>query len=319
MDAGLTAVGVIAPLVNVKYLPFHLRLCPTFDQLPNGRVAPNLAKRGIAGKRVLRSDVALTLFNMEHPVIGGYAPERVALRRAISLGVDLENEIRLARRGMAIPAQSPTMPHTSGYSPAFKSEMSEYSPAKAKALLDLYGYVDKDGDGWRDLPDGKPLLLEKNTQPDQRSRQLDELWQKNMSAIGIRIKFMPAKWPENLKTARAGNYMIWGVGSMAAAADGQGAFQRLYGPMTGGQNMSRFKLAEFDALYDKMSVIPDGPERDAMFDKGKQLSIAYMPMKYHVHQYYADLWHPWLAGYRRPLFWQEWWHRVDVDTARRGY
>ena len=37
--------------------------------------------------------------------------------------------------------------------------MSEYDPARAKALLDLYGYVDRDGDGWRDMPDGSPLVL----------------------------------------------------------------------------------------------------------------------------------------------------------------
>ena len=63
------------------------------------------------------------------------------------------------RRGQAIPAQSPIGPGRAGYDPAFKSEMSEYNPAKAKALLDMYGYVDRDGDGWRDLPDGRPLML----------------------------------------------------------------------------------------------------------------------------------------------------------------
>ena len=26
---------------------------------------------------------------------------------------------------------------------------------------------------------------------------------------------------------------------------------------------------------------------------------------------------PWLIGYRRPLFWSEWWHLVDVDVAMR--
>jgi ABC-type transport system substrate-binding protein len=52
-----------------------------------------------------------------------------------------------------------------GYDPAFKSEMGTFDRAKAQALLDLYGYVDKDGDGWRDLPDGSPLVLEYATQP----------------------------------------------------------------------------------------------------------------------------------------------------------
>ena len=47
-----------------------------------------------------------------------------------------------------------------GYDPNFKSEMGEYNPAQAKALLDAFGYVDRDGDGWRELPDGTPMTLE---------------------------------------------------------------------------------------------------------------------------------------------------------------
>jgi ABC-type transport system substrate-binding protein len=42
--------------------------------------------------------------------------------------------------------------HLSGYDPAWRSEMSEYNPARARALLDLYGYIDRDGDGWRERP-----------------------------------------------------------------------------------------------------------------------------------------------------------------------
>ena len=38
--------------------------------------------------------------------------------------------------------------------------MSEFDRAKAQALLDMYGYVDRDGDGWRERPDGAPLTLE---------------------------------------------------------------------------------------------------------------------------------------------------------------
>jgi ABC-type transport system substrate-binding protein len=283
--------------------------------MPNGQLAPNLAKKGVQGRRVLRADIALTLFNMDHPVVGGYTPDKVALRRAIGLAVDVEREIRLARYNMAVPAHSVFVPHTTGFRQGFKSEMGEFNLPKARALLDMHGYVDKDGDGWRDLPDGKPLLIEKNTQPDQQSRALDEQWQRNMKALGVKMKFMPAKWPENLKAARAGKYMVWGVGSFAASGDGQSALQRVYGPMTGGQNMARFKHPEMDAIFDKMSTLPDGPERDALARRAEVIAISFMPMKAHVHRLYADLWQPWLVGFKRPLFWQDWWHRVDIDTA----
>jgi ABC-type transport system substrate-binding protein len=284
--------------------------------VPNGKLAPNLARRGIQLHRALNPDSAFTYFNMEDPVVGGYTPERIALRRAIALGMDVQREIRVIRRGQAVPAQSLIVPHTTGYDARFKSENGDFDPARAKALLDLHGYVDRNGDGWRDQPDGQPLTLEVATQPDQLSRQFDELWKKNMERIGIRVKFFPGKWPEQLKAARAGKLMLWTLGSSAAGLDGQGALARLYGPQAGSQNLARFKNAEFDRIYERMQVMADGPEREALFDQAKRISVAYMPYKTTVHRFTNDLVQPWVQGYRRPLFWNDWWHMVDIDAAR---
>ncbi|HSB99662.1 MAG TPA: ABC transporter substrate-binding protein [Burkholderiaceae bacterium] len=284
--------------------------------MPGGKIAPYLAKRGIQGVRNLNPDSGLAYFNMEDPVVGGYTPEKVALRRAISLAYDVDTEIRSIRRG-GIRAQSPVVPHTMGYDPHFKSEMSDYDPARARALLDLYGYVDRDGDGWRDLPGGRPLTIEMASQPDDLSRKFDELWKKNLTAVGIRIVFKPAQWPENLKAARAGKIQFWQLGSSAAGPDGQGALARLYGPQSASQNLARFRNAEFDKIYERMLVIPDGPERDALFIKAKQISVAYMPYRHTAHRMEADMFHGWVKGYRRPLFWQEWWHMVDIDPQER--
>ena len=103
--------------------------------VPNGALAPNLARRGVQLHRNLRADVALLYFNMDDPVVGGYAPARVALRRALNLAVDIPREITLARRGQAIPAQSPSVPHTTGYDPVYRSEMGEFDLSRARALL----------------------------------------------------------------------------------------------------------------------------------------------------------------------------------------
>uniref|UniRef100_UPI001D0DC675 ABC transporter substrate-binding protein n=1 Tax=Klebsiella pneumoniae TaxID=573 RepID=UPI001D0DC675 len=72
-------------------------------------------------------------------VVGGLEPAKVALRRAIALAYDSPREIRIARRGQGQPAQSMVMPGTSGFDPAYKSEMGDHDLARAKALLDLYG------------------------------------------------------------------------------------------------------------------------------------------------------------------------------------
>jgi ABC-type transport system substrate-binding protein len=285
--------------------------------MPNGKVAPNLAKRGVGASRVVASSVGLLYFNMEDPVVGGYTPDKVALRRAISLAQDIEREIKVVRRGLAIPAQSPVSPGTTGYDAQFKSENSEYDPARAKALLDLYGYVDRNGDGWRDLPDGQPLVIVRSTQPEQVNREFDTLWKKNLDAIGIKTTFNVGKWAEQLKSARAGKLQVWSLSSSAASLDGQSAFQRLHGPQSGTSNLARFKHPEFDAIYDRMQTMPNGPERDALFVELKKLAVAYMPYRSTVHIISTDLWHPWVIGFRRPLFWNEWWHMVDVDMARK--
>jgi ABC-type transport system substrate-binding protein len=285
--------------------------------IPNGKLAPNLARQGIQALRVPGSDVTLTVFNVEHPVIGGYTPERVALRRAIGLAIDVDREIQLIFRGQAVRAQAGLAPMTYGFDPNFRSENGEFSPARAKALLDLFGYVDRDGDGWRDQPDGSPLVLEVTTQPDQVSRQRDELRRKDMAAVGIRTSFRAAKWPENLKSARAGKFMMWSLGFSSAAPDGQPALYRGYSEHVGGQNLSRFRNAEFDRIFEQISNLPDGPERLALFHDAKRIMLAYAPYKQHTHRILTDLAHPWVIGFRRAPYWLDFWQYVDVDMAAR--
>jgi len=289
----------------------------TTQAMPGGHLAPNLAKRGIQGRQIVNADVGFFYFNMEDPVVGGYTAEKVALRRAIALAWDSVREIQVIRHGQGVPAQSNVVPFTTGYDPHFKSELSDHDPARANALLDLYGYKDVDGDGWRELPDGQPLEIVRATLPDQIYRQFDELWRKGLEGIGIRTRFDTAQWPEQLKKARAGKLQVWSLGSSAAAPDGQGALNRLHGPQSGSQNLARFRLPEMDALFDRISQLPDGPEREALFLQTKKLATAYAPYVPTVHRTSIDLWYPWVQGYRRSIFWNEWWHLVDIDPALR--
>lgn len=280
--------------------------------LPHGKLAPHLARRGIQLTRTLAADTVFSFFNLDDPTVGGYTPEKVALRRAISLSWDVEREIQLQRRGQAIPAQSLVMPHTSGYDPHYKSEMADHDLARANALLDTYGYKDVDGDGWRELPDGRPLRVEFATQPDALSRSYDELWKRSFEQLRIRVRFSPAQWPENLKAARAGKLAMWMLADTALQADGAYSIQRMYSRQIGARNMSRFKLPAFDKLYEQLQLLPDGPEREAVFREAKRLQAAYMPVKAQVHRIIPDLLQPWVDGYRRPLFRYDFWQFVDV-------
>lgn len=283
---------------------------------PSGALAPFLARQGVQMQRTPVPIVSFLMFNMEHPLVGGYAPGKVALRRAISLAYDVEEEIRLLRGGQAMPAQGPIAPETFGYDPAWRSVVSEYDPARARALLDLYGWVDRDRDGWREQPDGRPLVLEMMAEPDQRSRSFDELLRRRLAAVGLRVAFRIGQWPENSKSARAGRYMIWYQGWSLPQPDSDSLLALAYGPNRDTAGGARFVLPAYDALYRSQRELPDGPERAADLERAVELLAAYMPYKYTVWRTTTELLQPWVVGYRHHDFASSWPY-VDVGPSAR--
>jgi ABC-type transport system substrate-binding protein len=282
---------------------------------PNHQLAPNLAKRGMSLVEVVLPVTLYSYFAMENPVVGGYTPDQVALRRAIALAYDTAREVALVRKGRAMPAQSIVPPGVSGFDPKLKTEASDHGPERARALLDLYGYVDRDGDGWRERPDGSPLVLEYAVQPGQLERQQQSLWLKSMKDVGIRIEFKVGSWQENIKASRAGKLMMWGTGWAAALPDGGYFLDVLYGPNKGMSNHSRFALPAFDAVYEQQRKLPDGPERDALIAQAVRLSIAYMPIKPEVHLLGAWITQPGVVGYRTHPFIRDTWRYVDLEPV----
>jgi ABC-type transport system substrate-binding protein len=281
--------------------------------VPGGTLAPNLARRGIRMQRALQADMVMTYFNMLDPVVGGHAAEKVALRRAVALAYDSDEELRLVRYGQGIAAQSVLAPHTSGYEPAYRSEMSEHDPARARALLDMFGYVDRDGDGWRERPDGAPLVLRLAAVSNQTTRRQNELWRKNLAKIGVRIEFDLATWGDLLKRSHSASLMMWGYAWAASTPDGGFFLGIAYGPNANESNDSRFALPAFDRLFERQNVLPDGPERAALMRAAKNMLVAHMPYKVHLHTVINDLLHPRVRGYWRHPFMRDTWCYVGVD------
>ena len=287
--------------------------------IPNGTLAPNLAKAGMYLERNPGTEVSYTYFAMKDPVVGGYTPEKIALRRALVLGQDAGEEIRMRFKNQAIPAYTPVGPGVTGYDPDFRSTASDYDPVKSKALLDMYGYLDCDNDGWRDLPrangsgECKPFSLELAAAPDREFQTVVELWKKNMDAIGIRMTFKRAKWPDLLKESKAGRLQMWTVGWSATVPDADSFFVMLYGPNGGQANHSRFGLAEFDRLYEQAKRLPHGPERNAIYREMNRLFLVYSPWRLGAHRIYNDLAHPWVVGYKRHPVMRAWWKYIDIE------
>jgi ABC-type transport system substrate-binding protein len=292
--------------------------------LPNGQLAPKLAKQGMKVFREEQPEFTYTAFNVEDKAegrpnpVGGYTPERVALRRAMTLAYDIDAEIAILRKGQAIAAQSPVPPGVVGYDPGFHSAANQHDPARAKALLDMFGYVDRDGDGWRDQPDGSPLVVGyKFYAMGQEYRQLAELWVKSLADVGLRVEASAVQFSDLLKDKKVANYVTAQSAWIADYPDAQNFLQLFYGPNTGQSNEPGFKLPQYDRLYEKSIAMPDSPERDRLYRDMDRLILAYAPVRLGVHRVFNHLIYPWVKGYKKhPILYTNWKY-LDIDVAER--
>ena len=289
-----------------------------YQAFPDNKVAPNLARRGIAMEQVPALDLTYNFFNMRDPTVGGYTPDKVALRRAISLSYKTKDEINIIRKGQAIAAEAPWSPGVAGYDPNFHTSAGEYNVPKAKALLDMFGYVDHDGDGYREMPDGSPLTINYSSSPTARDAQFDELWKRSMDDIGVRMNVVKGKWPDILKAARAGKVQFWQLGGSASIPDADTWLTSLWGPNEEG-NLGKFALPAYDRLYEKARAIPDSPERTRMYQDLARLVIAYAPWKINTNRIRTDMWYSPVIGYRRsPILTYNFWKYIDIDSGRKA-
>lgn len=270
-------------------------------------------KRGIALHREIEPSLSFTFFNLDDPVVGGYTPEKIGLRRAITMSYDRKTDIEVLRNGQAIPATQLVPPGVPGHDPSFAAR-DPYDPAAARALLDKLGYKDRDGDGYREMPDGKPLTIVKASTPTNDDRTLDELWKRSMDAIGIRISFVKNKWPELNKMSEAGQLQMWNLAWLATTADGDNFASPLYGKNVGTSNDARFRLPEYDRLYDASVRLPEGPERTAIYRRMSELVIAYAPWILGLNPFESVVAQPWLKGYKQSPFFRNQWKYYDVTA-----
>jgi len=208
---------------------------------------PAFAQKGARLHRQVDPAMAFHFFNMDDPVVGGYTPEKIALRRAIGMAYDRAASIRTIANGQAVPATQVLPPSIPGYDAAVRPQ--PFDPAGARALLDKFGYKDRDGDGYREMPDGKPLTIVRASTPDASARATDELWKRCMDAIGIRMTNLKNKWPELNKMSEAGQLQMWGLAWIATIPDADQFFSPLYGKNVGTSNDARFRLPEYDRLF----------------------------------------------------------------------
>jgi peptide/nickel transport system substrate-binding protein len=147
----------------------------------------------------------------------------VRFRRALSLAVDRHEINQAIYYGLAKEGQDSVLPDSPLYQPRFRQQWATYDPKQANALLDELGLTQRDGDGNRLLPDGRPLqiIVESAGESSEESDVL-ELIRDTWREVGIKLFSKPSQLQVFRDRVFAGQTMIaiWkGLENGLATAD----------------------------------------------------------------------------------------------------
>jgi len=280
----------------------------------DNRVKPKWTEQGVTLFKAIDPEITYTYFNFRDPVVGGFSKEKIALRRAIIMGYNLDEEIRVVRRNQAVPAEMPIPAGVVGHDPTYRS-INRFDPELANKLLDYFNYK-RGKDGYRTLPDGKPLVIRQASGTAAVEREFSELWRKSMDAIGIRMEFDIGKFADHLKAAKTCHLMMWGAAWTADYPDGDNFMQLLYGPNTGQSNNGCYESKAFDAFYEKSTRMPNSPERNFLFlEMTRQMEVD-GAWSLHVSRERNQMIRPWVLGFKKhPILHAEWQY-MDLEPRR---
>jgi len=162
----------------------------------------------------LRPEITLPniSFNVTHPdldvreVFGD-----LRFRQAMSVAINRDEINESAFFGLGKPKQyigfSPT--------PAFvdskwESHMIQYDPAMANSLLDEIGMADTDGDGFRELPNGKKLVVNMQYSTQGMPGQVVEMVGQNWAEVGVKTTVKEVT-PDEYRSAQSSNQLDVGM------------------------------------------------------------------------------------------------------------
>ena len=280
---------------------------------PDKALKPEWEEKGVSVFRAIDPDITYSYFNFKDPLTGGFGREKLALRRAMIMAYNLDEEIRVIRKNQAVPVEMPIPAGVVGHDPAYRS-INRYNPELANKLLDYFNYR-RGKDGFRTLPDGKPLTLKYVSGSSALDREFNELWKKSMDAIGIRIEFQVMTFADRVKAAKACQLMASVFAWSADYPDGDNFMQLLYGPNSGQSNNGCYESKAFDAFYAKSTQMPDSPERNRLFlEMTRQMEVD-GAWSLHVSRERNQLLWPWVQGYKKhPVLQAEF---IYMDIAPR--
>lgn len=262
----------------------------SFDQAiqigANGEVGltSEMRAKGIQLDTAVETSIFYLGFNMQDPVVGGDPDDpndqlrARKLRQAIAIAVDWEEFISIFNNGRGEPAQGPLPPGIFGYregEPGINPVVYRWregrprrrSIEEARQLLAEAGYPDG-----IDPATGNALILYYDTALSGPGSKSQLQWYVNQfKKLGIQLVVRSTDYNRFQEKMLKGSEQIFSWGWNADYPDPENFMFLLYGPNAKvehhGENAANFSNPEFDALFERMKNMPNGPARQQVIDR----------------------------------------------------
>ncbi len=227
---------------------------------PVRALSPEFSSRGMSLEKDFEICTFWVTFNMDDPVVG----KNPKLRKAIAHAFDGKRYSEIFYSGVP-PVPTQLIPvGIFGYEKDRPAPFP-YNVEKAKQLLAEAGYP-----GGRDA-NGKQLELTITGQvTGSEERQRAEFDQRAIEQLGIKVKVNGVTFAKMQDLEDKGDFQIvCGTGWGADYPDPENFFMLFYSKNVppAGKNYARFRNAEYDAAFEKMAIMENGPERMALVRK----------------------------------------------------
>lgn len=254
-------------------------------------------------------------FNWLDPVVGaGKTPEEARrsrlLRQAISIALDWEEQIAIFEKGQGKPAHGPLPPGLFGYredgSAAFnpvvyekdgEGRVKRRSIEDARRLMELAGYP-----GGRDAKTGRPLVLNFDWQGTSAgSKSFLDWTARQFAKLGIQLEIRATDYNRFQDKMARGAAQIYYWGWLADYPDAENFLTLLYGPNSkavngAGENASNYQNARFDALFESLRNLENGPEKARVIDEMIQIVQQDAPWSFGYFPTSAAALHHWVKN-----------------------
>ncbi len=327
----LDAVGTRLPIVDRVEIQFFVEANPMWLEFKAGKLdfttvpqaafeeafdvrtnelARDWRRKGIDYQPIPLADFIYRGFNLDDPLVGGYTPEKIALRRAIAMTMDLEEINRSRYNGLPVIYDGCIPPGVDGHLPAGSFDPPNRGPdfERARQLLVEAGYTVVDGKV-TDLPP-----IDMYTSRGAESEAIVEMWQRNLARVGIQMnpRYVDfAALTQALDDSKAPMFSLaWGM----AYPDAEYNLQLFYGPNEApGPNAFNFRNDEYDALFDQIKTLPPGEERSRVYDRMQEIvneNVVFIGSQARVRQYLVQ---PWLLNFKATEDFYTTFKYLDVD------